>query len=172
MNNPRRGYAPKITASNSLQLPESQIHPKVNESKAKSGIWGVKIVHKEAQGTHPWSPQRNPERNTLKLMNRAMNEDPKKRLRKSPKRENWRDTIKPWGTTPNHLHIPKRFIQGLACRPIILPTHNISPWSSQASPMENLGKIWRENSKSKWTRVSRDGCHPLSSKFLWRQPKD
>jgi hypothetical protein len=25
MNTPRRGYAPKITVSNSLQLPESQI---------------------------------------------------------------------------------------------------------------------------------------------------
>jgi hypothetical protein len=149
-----------------------RVHPNVNESKAKSGVWGVKIIHKEAQGTHPWSPQRNLERNAFKLTNRSMNEDPKKRLRKSPKRENGRDTIKPWGTTPNPLYIPKRFIQDLACYPIILPSHKISPWSSQASLMESLGKIGRENSKSKWTRVSRDGCHPFSSKFIWRQPKD
>jgi hypothetical protein len=56
---------------------------------------------------------------------------------------------KPWETTSNHLHIPKRFIQGLACRPIILPSHKISPWSSQASPTnpnENrLGKIAKQN---------------------------
>jgi hypothetical protein len=86
---------------------------------------------------------------------------------KITKRENGRDTIKPWGTTPNHLYISKRFIQGLACRPIILPSHKISPWRSQASPMESLGKIGRENSKSKWTRVSRDGCHPLSPLSLY-----
>jgi hypothetical protein len=35
-----------------------RVHPKVIESKAKSGVWRVKIIHKEAQGTHPWSPQR------------------------------------------------------------------------------------------------------------------
>jgi hypothetical protein len=101
----------------------TRVHPKINESKAKSGVWGVKIIHKEAQGTHPWSPQRNPERNTLKSTNREMNKDLKKRLRKSPKTENCRDTIKPRGTTLNHLYIPKRFIQGLAFRPIILPSH-------------------------------------------------
>jgi hypothetical protein len=31
----------------------TRVHPKINESKAKSGVWGVKIIHKEAQGTHP-----------------------------------------------------------------------------------------------------------------------
>jgi hypothetical protein len=31
-------------------------------------------------------------------------------------------------------------IQGIACRPIIQPSHKISPWSSQASPMEILRK--------------------------------
>jgi hypothetical protein len=34
--------------------------------------------------------------------------------------------------------------------------------------MENLRKIGSENSKGKWARVSRDGCHPLSSKYIWR----
>jgi hypothetical protein len=40
----------------------------------------------------------------------------------------------------NHLYIPKRFIQGLTCRPIIIPSHKISPWSSQASPGNSKGK--------------------------------
>jgi hypothetical protein len=42
----------------------------------------------------------------------------------------------------------ERFIQGLACLPIIHPSLNISPWSSQASPMEILRKIGRENNKA------------------------
>jgi hypothetical protein len=36
--------------------------------------------------------------------------------------------------------MPQRFIQALACRPIIQPSHKISPWSSQASPMAILRK--------------------------------
>jgi hypothetical protein len=66
----------------------------------------------------------------------------KKRLWKSPKRRNEKDTSKPSGTTPNHLYTPKRYKQGLACRPIILPSHKISPWSSQASPRNSKGK-WK-----------------------------
>jgi hypothetical protein len=73
---------------------------------------------------------------------------------------------------PNHLYIPTRFIQGLACRPIILPSHKISPRSSQDSPMEILWEIGRQNSKTKWARVPRDGCHPLTIWVIWRQPKD
>jgi hypothetical protein len=53
--------------------------------------------------------------------------NPKRRPRKSPKRKNGSNKSKPRGTTPNHLYMPKRFIQGLACRPIILPSHKISP---------------------------------------------
>jgi hypothetical protein len=63
-------------------------------------------------------------------------------------------------------------IQGLACRPIILPSHKISPWSSQSSPMEILRKIGRKNRKTKWSRVPRDDCHPLTTWVIWRQPKD
>jgi hypothetical protein len=124
------------------------VHPKINELKAKFGVWGVKIIHKEEKGTHPWSPPINPERNALKSTNRATNENPKKRLRKSPKRRNGKDTSKPWGTTLNHLYIPRRFIQGLSCHSIILPSHKISPWISQASPRNSKGKMEGENRKT------------------------
>jgi hypothetical protein len=96
MNTPTKGYAPKIMVSNSLQLwnrkslPRTlwpRVHPKVNESKATSGVWGVKIIHKEAQGTHPWSPQRNPEGNTLKSTNRATNEKTQEKAPKITKKE-------------------------------------------------------------------------------------
>jgi hypothetical protein len=63
----------------------TRVHLEINESKAKSDDWGVKIIHKEAKGTHPWSPQRNLERNTLKLTNRVTNKNPKNRLHKSLK---------------------------------------------------------------------------------------
>jgi hypothetical protein len=91
---------------------------------------------KEPRRVHAYIPtksQRERPRNLYKKI-------AKKGLRKSPKRTNGNNTSKPWGTTPNHLYITKRFIQGLAYRPIILPSHKISPWSSQASPIENLGK--------------------------------
>jgi hypothetical protein len=91
----------------------------------------------------------------------------KKRLRKSPKRETGKNSNKPWGTTPNHLYIPLRFIQGLACRPIILPSLKISPWSSQASPIDILGKIGRENRKNKMSEGSRVGCHWTRLKRIW-----
>jgi hypothetical protein len=61
-------------------------------------------------------------------------------LPKSPKRRHGKDTSKPWVTMSNYLYIPKRFIQGLSCRLIILPSHKISPWSSQASPRNSKGK--------------------------------
>jgi hypothetical protein len=150
----------------------TRVHPKINELKAKSGVWEVKIIHQEAQGTHPWSPQRNLERNALESMNRATNENTTKRLRKSPKTEivGATRTLEESHQTCYTDH--ERFIQGLACLLNIHPSRKISAWSSQSSPMENLRKIGRENSKSKWARVSRDGCHPLFSKYVWRQPKD
>jgi hypothetical protein len=107
-------------------------------------------------------PPPNPKEKGLEI---ALRKTP--RLRKSPKRTNGNNTSKPWGTTMNHLYITKRFIQ--ACRPIIHPSHKISPWSSQASPIEILGKIGRENRKTKWARVPGVGCHPLTSWVIWRQ---
>jgi hypothetical protein len=47
-------------------------------------------------------------------------------------------------TTPNLLYNQERFVQGLACLLNIHPSLKISPRSSQASLMENLGKIGRE----------------------------
>jgi hypothetical protein len=95
----------------------------------------------------------------------------KKRLRKSSKRKNGRNTNKPWGTTLNHLYKPWKVHTRTSFRPIILPSHKISPWSSQASPMEILMKIGRENRKTKWGRVPRDGCHPLTTLVIWRQSR-
>jgi hypothetical protein len=93
----------------------------------------------------------------------------KKRLWKSPKRKKGRNTIKPWGTTPNHLYIPWMVHTRSIFHPIILPSHNISPWSSQASPIEILRKIRRENRKTKWARVPRVGCYPLTPWVIWKQ---
>jgi hypothetical protein len=67
---------------------------------------------------------------------------------------------------PNHLYIPRKVHTRSNFRPIILPSHKISPWSSQASPIEILREIGRQNRKTKWARVTRDGCHPLTSHHL------
>jgi hypothetical protein len=137
-----------------------ELHPKTIASRKFPSVRGVKIIHKEAQGTHPWSPQRNPEKN------------PPKSAESTEERKHQRGSKRPTKITmPKLLYKPWKIHTGQACLLNIHPSLKISPWSSQASLMENLGKIGREKSKSKWTRVSRDGCHHLSSKFIWRQTK-
>jgi hypothetical protein len=93
-----------------------------------------------------------------------------KGLRKSPKRTNGNNTSKPWGTTPNHLYITKRFIQGLASAQSSYPLTR-----SHHEALKLVLEIPREkeevNSKTKWARVPRDGCHPLTTWVIWRQPK-
>jgi hypothetical protein len=71
-------------------------------------------------------------------------------LRNQPKNENTKEALKrpTWIITPNLLCKPWKIHTGLTCLLNIHPSLMISPWSSQASPMENLGKIGRENSKS------------------------
>jgi hypothetical protein len=56
-------------------------------------------------------------------------------------------------------------------RLIILPSHKISTWSSQVSPRNSKGKWKGKNGKTKWVRVPRDGCQPLATWVICRQPK-
>jgi hypothetical protein len=130
---------------------------------------GIKGFHTEKnhEGFTHTTPTKSPRARSRK----CTKESTKRGLRKSLPTTNRDNTTKPWGTTPNHQYIPKRFIQGLACCPIIQPSHKISPWCSQVSPIEILGKIWMENKKTKWARVPRDGCNPLTSWVIWRHPK-
>jgi hypothetical protein len=94
-----------------------------------------------------------------------------KRLRKSPKRKNGRNTTKPWGITSNHLYIPWKVHTRSSFCPIILPSDKISPWSSQARllVLEIPREKEEENSKTKWARLPRDGCHPITPWVIWRQ---
>jgi hypothetical protein len=105
-------------------------------------IWfcSEKRVWHESKGKEPWGihayiPHQIPKRKVSKPP-----QENRQGLRKSPKGENGRDTIKPSGIMSNHLCIPWRFIQGLACLLIIHPSLKISPWSSQASPRNSKGK--------------------------------
>jgi hypothetical protein len=126
-------YAPNITASNSLQLPESQIsclylkntkHSKTTKIEGlPTGFEGQD--HQEKRHTNLMYDSKNKSRKETSP--KPSHENPKKRLQKSPKKTKGKDTIKPWGTTPNHLYIPWSFIQGLACLPIIHPSLKISP---------------------------------------------
>jgi hypothetical protein len=85
----------------------------------------------------------------------------KKRLRKSPKGTNGNNTSKPWGTTLNNLYIPKRFIQGIVCRPIILPScwHKIRTLRQAHSKPSKLA-----------SHMSRFQSVPVN--FLWKLTKD
>jgi hypothetical protein len=95
--------------------------------------------HKGFMHTSPTKSQRERSQNRHQKI-------AKKELRKSPKWENGIGAIKPWGTTPNHLYIPWRFIQGLACLSTIHPSLKISP-CSQASPRNSKRKNKRKIAK-------------------------
>jgi hypothetical protein len=93
--------------------------------------------------------------------------------RKAPKitkKEIGKNSNKTWGTTPNHLYIPWRFLQGLASArssyPLTRSHHEVLKLV-----LENPREKEEENSKTKWARVPRDGCHPLTTWVIWRQPK-
>jgi hypothetical protein len=72
-------------------------------------------------------------------------EIPRKGSENHQKEKNGKNTNKPWGTTPSNLYIPWKVHTRSSFRPIILPSHMISPWSSQASPIEILRKIEKPN---------------------------
>jgi hypothetical protein len=84
---------------------------------------GGESIGKEPQRVQAYIPHQTPKRKASK----SFQENRQERAPKSLKRTNGKDTSKPRGTTSNHLYIPKRFIQGLACHPIILPLDKISP---------------------------------------------
>jgi hypothetical protein len=75
---------------------------------------------KEPQRAQAYIPHQIPKRKALK----SLQEKSQKRAPKITKKE---EQEQHRGTMPNHLYIPKRFIQGLACPPIILPSHKIPP---------------------------------------------
>jgi hypothetical protein len=86
MNNPRRGYAPKLTASNSLQLPESQIsslYLKNTKNSKTTKIEGFPTGfegkdHQEKRHTNLMCDSQNKSRK--KTLPKPSHENPKKRL--------------------------------------------------------------------------------------------
>jgi hypothetical protein len=64
----------------------------------------------------------------------------------------------------------ERFIQGLASAWSSFPLTR-SHHEALKLVLEILRKIGRENRKTKWARVPRDGCHPLTPWVIW-WPKD
>jgi hypothetical protein len=92
-------------------------------------------------------PQSNPKKKGLKSITR----NSPRNVYENHQKENGGNNTRSWGTTSNHLYIPWKFIQGLACHPIIHPSLRISPWSSQASP-KNPKENRKGNSKNKWAR--------------------
>jgi hypothetical protein len=75
-------------------------------------------AQRTTKGSHKFPPTNPQEQGPDKQPKRIT----KRGLRKSPPRTTGNNTSKPRGTTPNHLYMPQRFIQGLACRPIIQPS--------------------------------------------------
>jgi hypothetical protein len=101
MNTPSRGYDPKISASNSLQLPESRIlclYLKNTKNTKTTKIEGLPTGfeeqdHQEKRHTNLICDSQNKSRKETPP--NPSHENPKKRLRKSLKKRNRRDTIKP-----------------------------------------------------------------------------
>jgi hypothetical protein len=94
-----------------------QLKKPTNRGRFK-GVLMAKSPAKEAHGRHMWHPTRIPQEINLKTPPRKSQE----RAQKIAKEKNGRDNTRLWGTTPNHLYIPWRFIQGLACHLVIHPS--------------------------------------------------
>jgi hypothetical protein len=71
---------------------------------------------------HEGFPQISPIKSPRARSRKQPKKITKRGIQKSPPRTTGNNTSKPSGTTPNHLYMPQRFIQGLACRPIIQPS--------------------------------------------------
>jgi hypothetical protein len=101
INTPRRGYAPKITASNFLQLPESQIsslYLKNTKNLKTTKIEGLPTGfegqdHQEKSHTNLMCDFQN--KSHKETPPKPSHENPKKRLRKSPPRTTGNNTTKP-----------------------------------------------------------------------------
>jgi hypothetical protein len=88
------GFPPRTPLSQNLGKPQNRA-PLLTDLGGES-------KGKEPQRVHayiPIKPKRERSQNRHKKI-------AKKRPQNSPKRENGRDTLKPRGTTPNHLYIP------------------------------------------------------------------
>jgi hypothetical protein len=136
-------FAPKLLTSNSLERRELQItrtQPRTKNSTQRPSKRGGFSTFEGSRS----STKRH----------KALTHDPLKEIwrkpfsnpRNQPKNKNTKEAPKrPTKiTTPNLLYNQERFVQGLACLLNIHPSLKISPWSSQATPMEILGKIERE----------------------------
>jgi hypothetical protein len=100
MNTLRIGYAPKIIASNYLQLPESQIsnlYLKNTKNSKTTKIEGLPTGfegkdHQQKRHTNLMCDSQN--KSCKEAPPKPSRENPNKRIRKSPKKTNGRDTIK------------------------------------------------------------------------------
>jgi hypothetical protein len=137
-------YAPKLLASNSLKRRESRITRIQPRTKSST----------QTPSNRGGFPAFEGSRSSTKR-HKALTHDPLKEIRRKtlsnprnqPKNENTKEAPKrPTEiTTPNLIYNRERFVQGLACLLNIHSSLKISPWSSQASPMEILGKIGKPN---------------------------
>jgi hypothetical protein len=112
-------------------------------------------------------PPPNPKRKASKSLQKNCQEKALK-ITKKENREELKQALR--NHVKSSIHTMKVHTRS-SFRLIILPSHKISPWSSQASPINSKGKMEGENRKTKWARVPRDGCHPLTTWVIWRQPK-
>jgi hypothetical protein len=106
---------------------QERLYPRAKKTPKSSPFaqgFGRGLKEKRTMKGSSIHPPPNPKEKGLEI---ALRKSPRKGSENHQKGRNVKDTSKPCGTTPNHLYIPKRFIQGLACRPIILHSYKISP---------------------------------------------
>jgi hypothetical protein len=122
--NPTKTCQVKRNRRNPAKNSSNPRTPKTPKSSPLTHGFGRGIKGKRTtKGSHIFPPS-NPQEQGLENTSRKPPREGSENHHQETTRNN---TTKPRGTTPNHLYIPRRFIQGLACRPIIQPSHKISP---------------------------------------------
>jgi hypothetical protein len=123
----------KILSTKTCQIKRNRRNPAKNSSNPKTpktpklspliNGFGRGIKSKRTTKGSTNSPHQIPKSKVPK----TYRENHQERAPKFTTKNNREQHNKALGTTPNHLYMPRRFIQGLACRLVIQPSHKISP---------------------------------------------
>jgi hypothetical protein len=121
--NPTKTCSNKRNQRNPAKNSSNPRTPKTPKSSPLTHGFGRGITaQRTTKGSHKFPPSNPQEQGPQNAPKKPQGRAPKITTKNNREQHN-----KALRTTPNHLYMPQRFIQGLACRPNIQPSHKISP---------------------------------------------
>jgi hypothetical protein len=114
---------PKLVQKGGIkEIPPRALQPKNSRNPKIEHLYSQIWEGNHSPKNHEGFPQIFPIKSPRERSRKQPKEITKRGIGKSPPRTTGENTSKPSGTTPNHLYMKQRFIQGIASRPIIHPS--------------------------------------------------